>query len=140
MLGEVGKRPGGDPRPLFRFARAGGLERRGDRQMTIGFPEGNEARQVDLLDFCETTFREVAEEIARALGELRNGKLEEARVASAAVRDMKAAFQLVMEERTRVDKLRKQAAGAAGGAALDLGAARDEIGRRLACLRDAGGG
>ena len=107
--------------------------------MKMGFPEGNGGEQVDLLGFCEGMFREVAEEIARALGELKGGKLDEAKAASAAVRDMKAAFQLVMEERTRVDKLRKQAAGAVNGYAIDLDAARDEVGRRLARLRDAGG-
>ena len=40
----------------------------------------------------------------------------------------------------RVDKLRKQDCRQVGaGGALDLDAARAEIGRRLACLRDAGG-
>lgn len=107
--------------------------------MNTGFPEGNGAGQVDLLGFCEGMFRDVAEEIARALGEIRGGKLDEAKAAGTAVRDMKAAFQLVMEERTRVDKIRKQAAGVVNGYAIDLDAARDEVGRRLARLRDAGG-
>ena len=57
-----------------------------------------------------------------------------------AVRDLKTAFQLVMDERTRVEKLRKQVAGVVGDLRLDFDAARDEIGRRLARLRDAGGG
>ncbi|MDO5630452.1 MAG: permease [Paracoccus sp. (in: a-proteobacteria)] len=60
--------------------------------------------------------------------------------AVAAVRDVREASQLVMQERGKVDKLRKDIAGAVGGGALDLDAARDEIGRRLACLRRAGGG
>lgn len=107
--------------------------------MKISFPEGNGAEEVDLLGFCEGMFRDVAEEIARTLGALKGGKLDEAKAASAAVRDMKAAFQLVMEERTRVDKLRKQAAGVVNGYAVDLDQARIEVGRRLACLRDAGG-
>jgi hypothetical protein len=47
---------------------------------------------------------------------------------------------MVMDERARVEKLRKQIAGVVGDHALDFDAARTEIGRRLACLRDAGGG
>lgn len=56
-------------------------------------------------------------------------------------RDLRAGAQLMIEERNRLDKLRKDAAGGVAGAgSLDLAAARDEIGRRLACLRRAGGG
>jgi|GEM_PF-809758 len=56
-------------------------------------------------------------------------------------RDLRAGAQLMIDERNRLDKLRKDAAGGIGAAgALDLAAARDEIGRRLACLRRAGGG
>jgi len=74
------------------------------------------------------------------LQDLRAGKFGEVRTAQQAIRDVKQTFQTVMEERTRVDKLRKQVDGVARGHALDFAAARDEIGRRLACLRDAGGG
>ena len=60
--------------------------------------------------------------------------------AVAAVRDVREATQLLAAERSKVDKLRKDIAGAVGGGSLDLDAARDEIGRRLACLRRAGAG
>jgi hypothetical protein len=49
------------------------------------------------------------------------------------------ALQMVMDERTRVEKLRKNVAGVVRDYAIDFDAARDEIGRRLACLREAGG-
>lgn len=55
-------------------------------------------------------------------------------------RDVREAVHLLMQERNRVDKLRKDIAGGVGGGSLDLDAARDEIGRRLACLRRAGRG
>ncbi|MCF3974782.1 hypothetical protein [Paracoccus salsus] len=55
-------------------------------------------------------------------------------------RDVREAVHLMMTERNRVDKLRKDIAGGVGGGSLDLDAARDEVGRRLACLRRAGGG
>ena len=55
-------------------------------------------------------------------------------------KDLRTGAALLIEERNRLDKLRKEAAGGVGvaGGALDLAAARDEIGRRLACLRKSG--
>jgi hypothetical protein len=113
--------------------------------MTVNFSAGsdppvNPDSDVNLLATVEGFWTESAEDLARAIKQARRGKLEEAKLAVVAVRDLKAAFQLVMEERTRVEKLRKQAAGTVGTGTLDLSAARDEIGRRLARLRDAGGG
>ena len=71
---------------------------------------------------------------------IKAGRFEEVKAAQASVRDLKAAFFLVMDERAKLDKLRKQVAGTVGTGQLDLHAARDEIGRRLARLRDANGG
>lgn len=93
-----------------------------------------------LLRATEGLYRDAAEDLARVMKALKSGRTDDAKAAAQAVRDLKTAFQLVMDERTRVDKLRKQVAGVAGEHALDFDAARDEIGRRLARLRDAGGG
>ena len=72
---------------------------------------------------------------------LRAGEAEGHEDAVKAARALRAATQNMLEERNRVDKLRRQVAGVVDGAgSLDLDAARDEIGRRLACLRRAGGG
>jgi HEPN domain-containing protein len=95
---------------------------------------------VDLLAETEDLYRQAAEDLARARRGLRQGKLDEAKLALQAVKDLKLAFQIVMDERTRVEKLRRQVAGVAHDHVLDFDAARVEIGRRLACLRDAGGG
>ena len=117
--------------------------------MTINFSAGNDPPPnpatgpepgVDLLATVEGFWTESAQDLARAIALTRRGKLDEAKLAVAAVKDLKAAFQLVMEERTRVEKLRKQATGTVGTGTLDLSAARDEIGRRLARLRNAGAG
>ncbi|CAM3077200.1 permease [Paracoccus nototheniae] len=70
-------------------------------------------------------------------GELDPAKLKKAMETAKTVRE---AVQLLMAERIRVDKLRKDIAGDVGGGSLDLDAARDEVGRRLACLRRAAGG
>lgn len=102
---------------------------------------GGDERPEALLKASEDLYREVALELVAATERLRQGELGEVKAAVQAAKDLRVAFQLVMEERTRVDKLRKQVAGAAGGAGeLDFAAARTEIGRRLARLRAAGAG
>ena len=74
---------------------------------------------------------------ARQSGAVDPAELKDAMQTAKVVRE---AVGLLMVERNRVDKLRKDIAGGVGGGSLDLDAARDEIGRRLACLRRASGG
>ena len=104
--------------------------------MTIHFSAGDEP-PVDLAEVTESLLREAAEELGRCLMKIRAGKLEEVKATPALTRNVKDAFELVQEERGRFDKLRKQVAGTVGTRTLDFHAARDEIGRRLARLRDA---
>lgn len=109
--------------------------------MGMDFSAGENGPEA-LLRATEEYYHEIALELATATRRLRDGELGEVKAAAQAVKDLRVAFQMVMDERTRVDKLRKQVAGVAGGhgGELDFTAARAEIGRRLACLRDAGGG
>lgn len=107
--------------------------------MTIHFSVGDEP-PVDLLAEIEDLYRSTAEDLVRSVNAIKRGEFDEAKSATMAVRDLKTAFAMVMDERTRVEKLRKQLTGAVGTGELDLHAARDEIGRRLALLRDASGG
>lgn len=108
--------------------------------MNIGI-SGGETGPEALLQATENYYRELALELVTATQKVREGELSEVKSAVQAVKDLRVAFQMVMDERTRVDKLRKQIAGVAGGACeLDFAAARAEIGRRLARLRDAGRG
>lgn len=65
---------------------------------------------------------------------------EALKMALKSARDVRAACDHLKQERDRVDRLRKDIAGGIGAGGLDLDAARDEIGRRLACLRRAAGG
>ncbi len=108
--------------------------------MTISMTDGG-ATEADVLAVAEDLFREAAMELYRTITAVRAGEFSEVKSAQTAIRDLRATALQVLEERGKVDKLRKQVAGEVGaGGALDFDAARTEIGRRLACLRDAGGG
>jgi hypothetical protein len=113
-------------------------ERRVQQQMTMTFSD-EEAAPADLVAETEEIYRDAAAELAVALREIRQGKTSEVKTAVQAVKDLRAALQMVMDERTRVEKLRKHIAGGVRDNSLDFDAARDEIGRRLARLREAGG-
>ncbi|MEX3015909.1 hypothetical protein [Gymnodinialimonas hymeniacidonis] len=56
---------------------------------------------------------------------------------SKAVRQMNGAYMLAMTMREKAHDAGSKRFGASGAGQLDLGAARSEIGLRLACLRDA---
>lgn len=107
--------------------------------MTIQFSPGEEL-PVDLLAQVEQIYRTTVEELVTAVNAIKAGKFDQVPAAGKTARDLKDAAAWIMDERGKVDKLRKQIAGAVGTGTLDLHAARDEIGRRLACLRDAAAG
>ena len=107
--------------------------------MTISFSaEGGEP--VDLLGVTENLLREYAEEIARLLDKAKRGELDELKAIPGNVKQLRDVLVVIQEERSRVDKLRKQVAGLVGAGELDFQSARDEVGRRLARLRGAGPG
>lgn len=83
---------------------------------------------------------EVVAEISTAMSRMKRGEFDDVKDAVRSYRDLRTALQIVFEERTRIAKLDKQETGIAYDYALDLDAARAEIGRRLACLRLAGDG
>jgi hypothetical protein len=107
--------------------------------MTVKF-SGEAEEPVDLLATAENMLRESAEQVALAMREVRAGRFAELKETSGLMRELRSTFNSLMEERTRVDKLRQQTAGFVRGHAIDFDAARAEIGRRLARLRDAGSG
>ena len=110
------------------------------RQMTIRFSDGK-GLPGDVLAETEALHRGAVEELDRTISALQAGEMTEIKAAHAAIRQLRKTALQVLEERGKVDKLRKQIAGQVGaGGALDFDGARAEIGRRLACLRDAGGG
>ncbi len=116
--------------------------------MTIDFNPGSDAPEgpfkvppaMDVVSIADELFQSYAADLTRLRRQIQAGETEELRESAKLVRDLRAATQLVLEERNRVDKLRKDIAGNVGAGVLDLDAARDEIGRRLACLRRAAAG
>ena len=123
---------------VFSFRPDGGMRGRVRQKMTINFSVGEEP-SADLLAITEEWLREAAENLALTVQAIRAGKFAQVKEAGGCVKDLKVAVQLALDERNRVEKLRKNIAGAVGSGSLDLDAARAEIGGRLARLRDAGG-
>ena len=109
-------------------------------------PAGAEGGQVmadEAIAVAEGLFWACIRDLRGHQAELENpGALDPARLKKAVetARTVREAVHLLMVERNRVDKFRKDIAGGVGAGSLDLDAARDEIGRRLACLRRAGTG
>ena len=107
--------------------------------MTVRFT-GDGAEPDSVLGVTERLYEEAVIELERTMNALKAGEFNEVKAAQTAIRDLRATALAVLQERGKVDQLRKQIAGHVGaGGALDLDEARAEIGRRLACLRNAGG-
>ncbi|WGV17080.1 hypothetical protein [Fuscovulum ytuae] len=94
----------------------------------------------EALDHALGVMDRAARDLATALAGVMANHGDGAGRARRAVIELQMALGVVLEERVRVDRLRNEVAGVVGGRALDLDAARVEIGRRLARLRDAGNG
>ena len=108
--------------------------------MTVRFT-GDAPTPEDLLGATERLYEDAFIELERTMTAIKAGEFNEVKAAQEAIRGLRAMAVAVLQERGKVDQLRKQIAGHVGaGGALDLESARAEIGRRLACLRNAGGG
>jgi hypothetical protein len=84
-------------------------------------------------------YQTTVEELMSAVNSIKSGSLDEVKTALVAVRELRQALAWAMEERANLEKRNKTIASGYddGAGALELDAARDEIGRRLARLRDA---
>lgn len=107
MLEDVGKRRGGNPSAAFSCRSYGQRERHGIRPMTINF-QGADGQTAELLAATETMYRDAGVELARAVKAAKSGAPSDAKAALQAVRDLKAAFQLAMEEGNKIERLRKE--------------------------------
>ncbi|WP_017999746.1 hypothetical protein [Paracoccus sp. N5] len=102
-------------------------------------PGAGGAPDMSVVEIADGLFWSYAADLDRLRRKITAGETGDLKESGKLVRALRDATQMVLEERNKVDKLRKDAAGQVGAGALDLVAARDEIGRRLACLRRAGG-
>lgn len=118
-----------------------------DREAVSGAIERAKAtddtNDADGVAFTSSLFWSYVADLKRDFDEMRAGRevqldADALKKAVRSARDVREALVLLKQERDKVDKLRKDIAGGVGGGCLDLDAARDEIGRRLACLRRAG--
>ena len=111
----------------------------GRERMTLRFTaDGPEPRS--LIAEADELYQDYATEVAAAIRRIRAGDLGDLKQSVQAVKDLRTALILALEERTKVARIGKQQGGDGQGWALDFDAARAEIGRRLACLRDAADG
>ncbi len=106
--------------------------------MTLIVPEGDQASSEDILSGAEDVFR-AAEKLIEA-------RIEDLKIQPDSpelkrdIQRYRDTLQLFLKERQAVeDRKRKQSGIGGGGYALDLDAARAEVGRRLACLGDTRG-
>ncbi|MFV0300567.1 MAG: permease [Paracoccus sp. (in: a-proteobacteria)] len=125
------------------FAAIGAVPE-GDREAVMGAIErAGRGDGVDGVGFVSSLFWSYVADLKRDFDDMRAGRAvqldaDALKKAVRSARDVREALVLLKQERDKVDKLRSDIAGGVGGGCLDLDAARDEIGRRLACLRRAG--
>jgi len=108
--------------------------------MTIDTPVTGNGFPGDVISEAWELYDTAAKIMRLLLSEMKQEPKETARELALYTKDVREALKLVISERAAVDKLRKDFGGVDGDHGFDFDAARDEIGRRLACLRDAGGG
>lgn len=141
MLEEVSKAAGQGPAAFFISVRPEGKRGGCGSSMNINTTSASlaEMSALEILEQAASLYREAAVELFAAVKVAKRGQFEGSKAAMQAVKDLKTALEWVMDERNRLEKFCRSAAGTAGATELDFGVARDEIGRRLACIRDAGG-
>ncbi|MBC7736846.1 MAG: hypothetical protein H7245_06400 [Candidatus Saccharibacteria bacterium] len=104
--------------------------------MSINFRAG-EKEPVDVLATTEAALVDAAEELSRLINRIKDGRFQEAKATPETVKSLHRALEVVVLGKRDVEKLCKQVTGTVGATSLDFHTARDEIGRRLARLRDA---
>lgn len=107
--------------------------------MTSGKPEGERRAVEEILVAAiaeyEQSVGDLRELLSRAKRE--NGLVQQS--SREVLRQVHGAIRVALQERGRLEEYRKKDGDVGGGRELDLCAARDEVGRRLARLRAAGG-
>ncbi|MDO9525784.1 MAG: hypothetical protein Q7J57_09660 [Gemmobacter sp.] len=108
--------------------------------MTIDTPVTGNGFPGDVISEAWELYDTAAKIMRMVLHEMKHEPKDSARELALYTKDVREALKLVISERAAVDKLRRDTGAVEGNHGFDFDTARDEIGRRLACLRDAGGG
>ncbi len=99
-------------------------------------PNEKEAETGEMLRLAEKNLERVLRELDATIGDLEaRGEGAQGR-AKAVTTDVRKAIQTVFDERHRIEKLDEKNGDTGAGEGFDLDAARAEIGRRLARLRE----
>ena len=106
--------------------------------MTLITPDGDGQPVEELLSSAEQYFRSAEKILREQISLLEAGGALADNDTKKSVQTYNEALGLFVKERQKIEERRNKTAGITRGYALDFGAARAEIGRRLACLRDAG--
>lgn len=93
-----------------------------------------------LVSVTEEHLLRSVEELNGIIKAIKAGDISRSKEVTAIISLLGKALQSALDERTRVEKLRRHEAGVVNDYAIDFDAARDEIGRRLARLRATGSG
>lgn len=107
--------------------------------MTLISPLGSDQAAQEVLADAEEHYRRTIRALSQIIDDVSAGQMARAKELKGALGDLGKATQTAFDERARVEKRIRSEAGIINDYALDLDSARDEIGRRLACLRDAAG-
>ncbi|PQO22352.1 hypothetical protein C2I36_13475 [Rhodobacteraceae bacterium WD3A24] len=98
----------------------------------------------DLVAAADSHFHDTAEVLTGLIDEIKAGSFGPAKELAQVLANLRRALDATFQERARLERYRQNDPTSAGAGAphpaLDLDAARDEIGRRLARLRAAGDG
>ena len=108
--------------------------------MTLITPFEDDGTADESLAAAEELLKEVGLALADLSKKIRQDDVEAGRAAKAVLSEFTHARNMASRERIRVVDERKKGAGIVGDYAIDFDAARDEIGRRLDCLRAASDG
>ena len=108
--------------------------------MTLIRPETGEETPGQVLEEVQEHFNRARQVFEEVIQRIKAGELVTASESDKAVSELNRAKQTLYNERAKIEEQLRRDAGVHNAYALDLGAARVEIRRRMACLRAAGEG
>jgi hypothetical protein len=107
--------------------------------MALITPRWDEGMADDILSVAEAHFESALKALNSLTDEVEDGARPAPSDVQKTARDFRAAVQTLFDERKRIESQRKRDAGIVHDYALDLDAARAEVGGLLDRLRAAGG-